>query len=206
MTDPAEYGSPTDDEIRDLTRGMPPALVKRFQVVATTMLMTKEHFNDRTPWRHLVDVFAKFPARWEKVDIIDSRGEHVTIEAYVNRGVGKHGFHSALVEPSLALADLLEEIEKERVRNKENGRAGGRPPTRQDELRQSLERAIEKHGIKKMMEQPMSWILDRVLTEWQSQHHPDAIPPADGTIRRVIALRLPDHPKLKKKICKKPGS
>lgn len=125
--EPSELGCLTDSEIQDITRGMSKAMVRRFNAATTTLLMVKERLDDRTPWRELVDVIARFPARWVTLDIINSKGAPETIEAFVNRGNGQHGLHLALVSATLEFSDLLEEIESERTRNKLNGSKGGRP-------------------------------------------------------------------------------
>jgi hypothetical protein len=123
----ADYGCPTVSEIQDITKHTTPELVRRFNIAITTLLMMKERLDDRTPWRELVKTLALYPTRLETIDIINSKGEPVTIQAYINRGNGPHGLHPAIQTATLELSDLLEEIDRIRERNKANGSKGGRP-------------------------------------------------------------------------------
>lgn len=201
-----ELQAPTDDECKAITARVTPAARSRFNEAASALSIAKIKCGDRTPWRELVEAHRKtLPVRVE-IEVVNDEGMPRVQVAYIERGYGLSGTDALMFNAVAEVTRAIELIEKEWEQNKKNGRAGGRPSTKQDEIRQSLERAIEKHGVKKMMEQPISWIVDRVRFDWHEQHDADASPPADGTIRRVIELRLPDHPKVKKKICKKPGS
>lgn len=202
----AEIKAPTDEEIEAVTKSVTPASRNRFVTAATALSFAKIRSGDRTPWRELVELHRQTDPMRVEVEVVTEGGTPRVQVAYIERGYGLKGNDGLMFSAVAELAGAIEQIERERERNKKNGSAGGRPPTKQDEIRQSLERAIEKHGIKKMLDQPISWIVDRVRFDWHAQHDADAPTPSDNTIRRVIELCLPDHPKVKKKNCKKPGS
>lgn len=85
------------------------------------------------------------------------------------------------------------------------GALGGRPEINREQIRACLNRSIEKHGLKKIMDSPISWIIDRVIYAWQESHDTALRPPANNTIRTFIEEALPEHPVVKKKKSKKPG-
>lgn len=66
-----------------------------------------------------------------------------------------------------------------------------------------LKEVIRKHGTKKVMANSVSWIVDRVVYEWEASHNAEEKCPSANTIRPVIEDALPQHPKIMKKSCKK---
>lgn len=213
MTDPGnwflsqeELGAPTDEECQALTARATPTARENFNAAATALSFAKIRCGDRTPWRELIALHRQSEPVRVEVEITTENGVPRAQVAYIERGYGLRGNDALMLNSVDELARAIQQIEKEHLRNKTNGRTGGRPSAKQDGICHSLERAIEKHGIKKMMEHPISWIVTRVLLDWHDTHADEIAPPADNTIRRLIELRLPDHPTVKKKICKKPGS
>ncbi len=203
---PEELQAPTDEECRAITAKATPAARSRFNEAATALSFAKIRRGDKTPWRDLIDAYRESEPMRVEVEMVTEDGVPRAQVAYIERGYGLKGDDALMFNAVSELARAIELIDKERARNKKNGCAGGRPSTKQDEILESLERAIEKHGTKKMMDQPISWIVDRVRFDWHDQHDAETSPPSDNTIRRVIGLRLPEHPKVKKKNCRKPGS
>lgn len=201
-----ELRAPTDEECRVITERATQAARDQFNVAATAMSIAKIKSGDRTPWRDLVEAHRKtLPFRME-VEVVSNDGIPRVQVAYIERCYGLHGIDALMLNAVSELTAALDQIDKDRERNKKNGRAGGRKSTSQDEICRSLERAIKKHGITRMMDQPISWIVTRILVDWTAEHGVHSDQPADNTIRRVIEKFLPDHPKVKKKICKKLAS
>lgn len=201
---PGDLNSPSENDLDRLSQRVSFAARNRLMEAGMALHSAKLRSGDTTPWQQLVQAYRDTDPVRVEVEVVDDAGQPRFQIAYIQRGFGLKGDGALLFGAVAELARALELIEKERELNKENGRAGGRPSVK-DEIRQSLERAIEKHG-KKMMEQSISWILDRVRDDWYEQHGADASPPSDNTIRSVIEVCLPDHPKVKKKNFKKAGS
>lgn len=202
---PADLGAPTEQEIERLSARASPELKRRVVAAAHGLALAKFVSGNNRPWRDLIQKHRVSEPVQVNVDVVEHEGVPRVQVAYIERGFGLSGKSALLFSAIGELDRALQDIEAEAVRRSEAGKQGGRPPTNQEEIRQSLQRAVERYGTKKMMEQPISWIVDRVRFDWQ-QRDTEALPPSDNTIRRVIALCLPDHPKVKKKLCQKLGS
>lgn len=191
--------APTDAEIQELTQRITPAARARLEDAVRALLIAKMMANDFTPWRELVAAYrASEPVRAE-VEVVDLDGVPRVQVTYTERGFGLEGVAGRVHACTGDLVRALDLIEKERERNHVNGGNGGGRPSRKHEVSQSLERAIEKHTLNKMLKMPISWIVRLVEDDWVLWHVANDPPPAANTIRRVIESRLPDHPKLKRK-------
>lgn len=203
--DMAALHAPTAEEIRELTARTTAAARARVEDAARALLVAKMQADDTTPWRELVEAYrASEPVRIE-VEVVDDAGTPRVQVAFIERGFGIEGTAGRVHACVGELVRSLDVIEEERRRSQKDGVGGGRPSMDAD-IRQCLTRVMERHDEKKLMQQPISWIVDRVQTAWAELHAPDKPPPAGNTIRRVIELDLPEHPKVKKKKLKNPGS
>lgn len=205
-SNPDHLNAPTEIEIAELTHRVSPGSRARLEDAARGLLIAKMMASDTTPWRELVDTYrTSAPVRVEVEVVHDGDVPRVQV-AYIERGFGLSGAAGRVHSQVGELVRALDLIEQERELNSRNGSIRLGPPPKETGIRECLTLAIERHGKRKLLDQSISWIVERVRLHWPDQHGAYTPIPADNTIRRVIELCLPDHPRVQKKKCKKAGS
>lgn len=108
---PEELNVPTDEEIDEITAGMPEIERNRFNLAVTTLLLAKTRARNKTPWRELVAQYREGEAIKIEVNVVDDSGVLRPQITYVERGYGLKGDDALMFNAVSNLTAALERIE-----------------------------------------------------------------------------------------------